>query len=122
MYIHLYHDKKGDRANGNILLGVTKKRLLLFDIDGTLISTGGAGAKSWRCAFEQLFGVPADIETSSEAGMTDPDEWDRRAQDTAADDRLFVKPAYADRSPRKPRVTSAAAGIFPSCKAAPSSA
>ncbi len=46
---------------------------VLFDIDGTLIDTGGAGARSWRWAFERLHGVPADIATSSSAGMTDPD-------------------------------------------------
>lgn len=46
---------------------------ILFDIDGTLISTGGAGARSWRWAFEHLFGVPVDIGRFSEAGMTDPE-------------------------------------------------
>ena len=38
---------------------------MLFDIDGTLIDTGGAGARSWRWAFERLHGVPADIARSS---------------------------------------------------------
>ena len=45
---------------------------VLFDVDGTLISTGGAGTRSWRWAFEELHGVPADIGEHSEAGMTDP--------------------------------------------------
>jgi phosphoglycolate phosphatase len=45
---------------------------ILFDVDGTLISTGGAGTRSWRWAFEELHGIPADIGESSEAGMTDP--------------------------------------------------
>ena len=45
---------------------------ILFDVDGTLISTGGAGTRSWRWAFEELHGIPADIGQSSEAGMTDP--------------------------------------------------
>jgi len=45
---------------------------ILFDIDGTLISTGGAGARSWRWAFDYVLGVPADIGQFSEAGMTDP--------------------------------------------------
>jgi phosphoglycolate phosphatase-like HAD superfamily hydrolase len=46
---------------------------ILFDIDGTLIDTGGAGAASWRLAFDELYGVPADIGQFTEAGMTDPD-------------------------------------------------
>lgn len=46
---------------------------LLFDIDGTLISTGGAGAVSWRLAFDELYGIPADIGKFSDAGMTDPE-------------------------------------------------
>jgi phosphoglycolate phosphatase len=46
---------------------------ILFDIDGTLISTGGAGATSWRLAFDELYGIPADIGKFTDAGMTDPD-------------------------------------------------
>jgi phosphoglycolate phosphatase-like HAD superfamily hydrolase len=46
---------------------------ILFDIDGTLISTGGAGAESWRLAFDELYGIPADIGKFTDAGMTDPD-------------------------------------------------
>jgi phosphoglycolate phosphatase len=46
---------------------------ILFDIDGTLISSGGAGAVSWRMAFEDLYGIPADIGQFSDAGMTDPE-------------------------------------------------
>src|SRR3954453_22349538 len=45
---------------------------VLFDIDGTLISTGGAGARSWRHAFDTLHGIPADIGEFTDAGMTDP--------------------------------------------------
>ena len=48
-------------------------RVLLFDIDGTLVSTGGAGAVAWRQAFEELHGIPADIGQFTDAGMTDPD-------------------------------------------------
>jgi phosphoglycolate phosphatase len=46
---------------------------ILFDIDGTLITTGGAGAVSWRMAFDELYGIPADIGLFSDAGMTDPE-------------------------------------------------
>jgi phosphoglycolate phosphatase len=46
---------------------------ILFDIDGTLITTGGAGAESWRLAFNELYGIPADIGQFTDVGMTDPD-------------------------------------------------
>ena len=50
-----------------------KDRLaILFDIDGTLIDTGGAGADSWRLAFDDLYGIPADIGKFTDTGMTDP--------------------------------------------------
>ncbi len=46
---------------------------VLFDIDGTLLSTGGAGAEAWRLAFEELYGLPAAIGELTDAGMTDPE-------------------------------------------------
>jgi phosphoglycolate phosphatase len=46
---------------------------ILFDIDGTLIVTGGAGAASWRDAFDELYGIPADIGEFTDAGLTDPE-------------------------------------------------
>ena len=49
-----------------------KTKLVLFDIDGTLIDTGGAGARSWTWAFEREFGQSVDIAEHSTAGMTDP--------------------------------------------------
>jgi phosphoglycolate phosphatase-like HAD superfamily hydrolase len=51
----------------------TEPIVILFDIDGTLIDTGGAGAASWRLAFDELYGIPADIGQFTDAGMTDPD-------------------------------------------------
>jgi phosphoglycolate phosphatase len=47
----------------------------LFDIDGTLIITGGAGAAAWRLAFDELYGIPADIGEFTDTGMTDPDDY-----------------------------------------------
>jgi phosphoglycolate phosphatase-like HAD superfamily hydrolase len=49
-----------------------RPQAILFDVDGLLITTGGAGASSWRWAFNELYGIPADIGKFSEAGMTDP--------------------------------------------------
>jgi hypothetical protein len=46
---------------------------ILFDIDGTLLTTGGASAVAWRRAFADLYGISADIRESTHAGMTDPE-------------------------------------------------
>ena len=51
----------------------TARIAILFDIDGTLITTGGAGAASWRMAFDELYGIPADIKEFTDTGMTDPE-------------------------------------------------
>jgi len=51
----------------------TKRIAVLFDIDGTPLITGGAGAASWRLAFDELYGIPADIGKFTDRGMTDPD-------------------------------------------------
>lgn len=47
-------------------------RLVLFDIDGTLIRTGGAGVKAFERAFALEFGVRRATEDVSFAGRTDP--------------------------------------------------
>jgi phosphoglycolate phosphatase-like HAD superfamily hydrolase len=46
-------------------------RLVLFDIDGTLIHTDGAGVKAFAKVFEMQFGVPNAIEGVKFAGRTD---------------------------------------------------
>jgi phosphoglycolate phosphatase len=51
---------------------VTKPVAVLFDVDETLIHTGGAGARSWNAAFEKLYDLPADIGKHTSAGETDP--------------------------------------------------
>jgi phosphoglycolate phosphatase-like HAD superfamily hydrolase len=48
-------------------------RAVLFDIDGTLLVTGGAGGAAWQRAFEELYGVEADVAEHTDAGMTDPE-------------------------------------------------
>ena len=48
-------------------------RAVLFDIDGTLLVTGGAGGVAWQRGFEELYGVEADIAEHTDAGMTDPE-------------------------------------------------
>ncbi len=49
-----------------------KRIAVLLDVDGTLIVSGGAGARSWKLAFDELYGIPADISEFTDTGMTDP--------------------------------------------------
>jgi phosphoglycolate phosphatase len=51
----------------------TAIRAVLFDIDGTLLVTGGAGGVAWQRAFAELHGVEADVAEHTDAGMTDPE-------------------------------------------------
>jgi phosphoglycolate phosphatase-like HAD superfamily hydrolase len=46
-------------------------RLVLFDIDGTLVHTGGAGVTAFARAFATEFGVPEGTERLKFAGRTD---------------------------------------------------
>jgi len=48
-------------------------RAVLFDIDGTLLHTGGAGAVAWQRAFLELYEAEANIGEHTHAGMTDPE-------------------------------------------------
>jgi phosphoglycolate phosphatase len=51
----------------------SEARAVLFDIDGTILVTGGAGGVAWQRAFDQLYGVEANIAEHTDAGMTDPE-------------------------------------------------
>jgi phosphoglycolate phosphatase len=48
------------------------QRLILFDIDGTLITTGGAAARAFHRALIEVFGTAGPIRNHSFAGKTDP--------------------------------------------------
>jgi len=54
------------------LAETAKPVVVLFDVDETLVHTGGSGARSWKAAFDTLYGIPADIGEHSSAGETDP--------------------------------------------------
>jgi phosphoglycolate phosphatase-like HAD superfamily hydrolase len=54
------------------LTATAKPVVVLFDVDETLVHTGGSGARSWKAAFDTLYGIPADIGEHSSAGETDP--------------------------------------------------
>jgi phosphoglycolate phosphatase len=47
------------------------KRLLLFDIDGTLIHSGGAGVEALKRALKERFAIEDDLHDIEFAGMTD---------------------------------------------------
>ena len=46
-------------------------KLVLFDIDGTLVHTGGAGVKAFKRTFETEFGANHGVERIKFAGRTD---------------------------------------------------
>jgi phosphoglycolate phosphatase len=46
---------------------------VLFDIDGTLISTGGASDRAWKRAFKELHGVDVNIPAVTGKGVPDPE-------------------------------------------------
>src|SRR5881275_3580935 len=48
-----------------------QKRLLLFDIDGTLIHSGGAGVEALKRGLTERFGIKDDLNDIEIAGMTD---------------------------------------------------
>ena len=53
--------------------GLPEIEAVLFDIDGTLISTGGASDRAWRRAFEELHGLTVDVAEYTDRGVTDPE-------------------------------------------------
>jgi phosphoglycolate phosphatase-like HAD superfamily hydrolase len=55
-------------------LGTEKRaaKLVLFDIDGTLVDSGGAGARALSRAMEELTGIRDGLQGIELAGKTDP--------------------------------------------------
>jgi phosphoglycolate phosphatase len=47
-------------------------RLLLFDIDGTLITAGGVGRRAFARALREVYGTDGSLETYDTRGKTDP--------------------------------------------------
>ncbi len=52
---------------------VMRPVVALFDVDETLVHTGGSGARSWSAAFVDLYNLSADIGRHTSAGETDPE-------------------------------------------------
>jgi phosphoglycolate phosphatase len=51
---------------------VPDTQAVLFDIDGTLISTGGASDRAWKRAFKELQSVDVDVPEVTGKGIPDP--------------------------------------------------
>jgi phosphoglycolate phosphatase len=51
---------------------VADTQAVLFDIDGTLLSTGGASDRAWKRAFKELHGVDVDVPAVTGKGVPDP--------------------------------------------------
>ncbi len=49
-----------------------RTKLILWDIDGTLIRSGGAGARALNRAFRDLYGIDNACDSVDWGGMTDP--------------------------------------------------
>jgi len=65
------HGERRPQSNPTLAAREHAIRAILFDVDGTLLSTGGAGASAWSKACEELHGAPVDIARITESGMTD---------------------------------------------------
>ena len=50
-----------------------RTQAVLFDIDGTLLSTGGASDRAWKRAFKELHGVDVDVPAVTGKGVPDPE-------------------------------------------------
>lgn len=50
-----------------------KTEAVLFDIDGTLVSTGGASDRAWKRAFKELHDVDVDVPAVTGKGVPDPE-------------------------------------------------
>ena len=75
--------------------------LLLFDIDGTLLLSGGAGRRALNQTFEELFGVADAFDGIPVAGRTDPlllDDASARTGVTLSEtDRQRFRARYCER-------------------------
>lgn len=74
--------------------------LVLFDIDGTLLLSGGAGKRALNETFEELFGLAGGFDGIPVAGRTDPlllnDALARHGKTAAADLRARFHDRYCE--------------------------
>lgn len=60
------------RLGPDVQAGAEQPAALLFDIDGTLIDTGGASDRAWHRAFLELYGVEVNVPDYTGKGVPDP--------------------------------------------------
>lgn len=88
-------------------------KVLLFDIDGTLVNTGGTGKDAMNQAFEEIFSLPNGLDGILLAGQTDPKimldifkkldmKWDDRKIEEFKE-RYFVRLGEEFQKPRSSR-------------------
>jgi phosphoglycolate phosphatase len=68
--VHLSNETVRD-VSTSLDMTTENKRLLLFDIDGTLVNTGGAGVRALKLLIEKRYGVDDDLHDVEIAGRTD---------------------------------------------------
>jgi phosphoglycolate phosphatase len=77
--------------------------ICLFDIDGTLLSSGGAGQAGMEFALESQFGITQPTEGISVAGRTDfaitSDLLEYHGIEASAENRLLLRDAYLAQLP-----------------------
>lgn len=69
-------------------------KLFLFDLDGTLVSTGGAGLRALSEAFNELYGIKDAVRLINPSGKTDPAIFREMAQlhlDQPLDDKQMAR-------------------------------
>jgi phosphoglycolate phosphatase-like HAD superfamily hydrolase len=100
------------------MISAEMTRLVLFDVDGTLVLTGRAGARAMNAAFQRLYGHPEALARVPIAGRTDRAivrEALRVVGRDATDDEIArLRAAYLeDLRTELPRSTEAPVGVLP---------
>ena len=99
-------------------MATTPRILVLFDIDGTLLHTLGAGIRGMNRAFGRLYGRPDALEGVSVAGRTDrsivTDALRRIGVEPDSERILSLRGAYIEELPDElSRTAGTAAGVLP---------